>query len=41
MRQDVFDSVLAFKEKNKDTISAEAQRYVDRLIKLGKRNGRC
>ncbi|XP_041360068.1 thimet oligopeptidase-like [Gigantopelta aegis] len=39
MLQDVFGSVLVFKERNKDKTSAEAQRYVDRLIKLGKRNG--
>ncbi|XP_071117688.1 thimet oligopeptidase-like [Haliotis cracherodii] len=39
MRQDVFDAIVAFQKNNKADISPEAKRYVERLIKLGKRNG--
>merc|ERR1719494_1389720 len=38
MRQDVFDNINAYKEKNED-LSAEGKRYLEKLIKLGKRNG--
>ena len=40
MRQDVFDVVVAFNEKGLDGLSAEEKRYVERLIKYGRRNGR-
>ncbi|XP_001640131.2 thimet oligopeptidase [Nematostella vectensis] len=39
MRKDIFDNLVAFKENNKQPISAEAQRVLDKLIKLGRRNG--
>lgn len=39
MRQDVFDAIVAFDKKNKADLSPEAARFVERLIKLGKRNG--
>ncbi|XP_046548552.1 LOW QUALITY PROTEIN: thimet oligopeptidase-like [Haliotis rubra] len=39
MRQDVFDAIVAFQKNNKGEISAEAKRYLERLIKLGRRNG--
>lgn len=40
MRQDVFDAIVAFDKKNKADLSPEAARFVERLIKLGKRNGK-
>lgn len=40
MRQDVFESLVSLNEKLKGKFpSPEAERYVERLIKLGKRNG--
>ncbi|XP_067678068.1 thimet oligopeptidase-like [Haliotis asinina] len=39
MRQDVFDAIVAFQKNKKEETSAEATRYVERLIKLGRRNG--
>nr|KAG5696363.1 hypothetical protein BaRGS_028358 [Batillaria attramentaria] len=40
MRQDVFDAIVAFQKKNPAELSEpEAARFVERLIKLGKRNG--
>ncbi|PVD23726.1 hypothetical protein C0Q70_16999 [Pomacea canaliculata] len=40
MRQDVFDAIVAFDKQNKAELSPEAARFVERLIKLGKRNGK-
>ncbi|KAK2569551.1 Thimet oligopeptidase [Acropora cervicornis] len=39
MRKDVFDNLVTFKENNKDPLTPEASRVLDRLIKLGRRNG--
>lgn len=39
MRKDVFDNLVAFKERNIGPLSPEASRVLERLIKLGKRNG--
>ncbi|CAH3015421.1 unnamed protein product [Porites evermanni] len=39
MRKDVFDNLVAFKERNIGPLSSEASRVLERLIKLGKRNG--
>ena len=39
MRQDVFDNLVVANEKFGATMNAESKRYVERLIKLGKRNG--
>lgn len=39
MRQDVFDAVVAVSEKGLDDLSAEVKRYVERQIKVGRRNG--
>uniref|UniRef100_T1IK18 Peptidase M3A/M3B catalytic domain-containing protein n=1 Tax=Strigamia maritima TaxID=126957 RepID=T1IK18_STRMM len=42
MRKDIYDKVEYFQEKNKfkmHTLDPEAKRYVERLIKLGRRNG--
>ncbi|KAL8577751.1 Thimet oligopeptidase [Nucella lapillus] len=39
MRKDVFDVILAFQKRHASKLDAEALRYVERLIKLGKRNG--
>ena len=38
MRKDVFDVIVAF-QKRTSKLDAEAARYVERLVKLGKRNG--
>ena len=41
MRQDVFESFVAIQKKeNFKTWKPEAQRYVERIIKIGKRNGK-
>ena len=40
MRKDVFDKVVFANEKLGSTLSPEAKRFVERLIKLGKRNGK-
>lgn len=39
MRQDVFDNLVVAQKKFGDTLKPEGQRYLERLIKLGKRNG--
>ncbi len=39
MRQDVFDSMLAAQKNLGDSLQGEAKRYLERLIKLGRRNG--
>ncbi|XP_064605583.1 thimet oligopeptidase-like [Liolophura sinensis] len=39
MRQDVFDTLVTFQKKQGDGLKPEASRYLERLIKLGKRNG--
>ena len=40
MRQDVFDSIVTFFEKNRSTLDAETKRWAERLIKLGRKNGK-
>ena len=40
MRQDVFDNLLVA-EKLKDSMKPEAKRYLEKLIKLGRRNGKA
>ena len=40
MRQDVFESVVAFEKKGMEGLSDEMKRYIERDIKLGKRNGK-
>jgi thimet oligopeptidase len=39
MREDVFNNLIAVRDKLGDTLKPEAKRYVDRLIKHGERNG--
>ena len=39
MRQDVFDNLQEAEKKFGSTLKPEAKRYLERLIKLGKRNG--
>ena len=39
MRKDVFDSIVAVDAKGLDGLTAEEKRYVERQIKLGRRNG--
>ena len=39
MRQDVFNSLLAAQKNLGSSVQGEAKRYLERLIKLGKRNG--
>lgn len=39
MRQDVFDALVAFEKKSPSEGSTESKRYVERMIKLGRRNG--
>ncbi|KAH3809168.1 thimet oligopeptidase-like isoform X2 [Dreissena polymorpha] len=39
MRQDVFQSIVDFEKKGLDGLTAEQKRYVERQIKIGKRNG--
>ncbi len=40
MRQDVFNNLLAVEKKIGVELKPEAKRFVTRLIKLGKRNGK-
>jgi len=39
MRQDVFRNLIALEEKIGATLKPEAKRFIERLIKTGKRNG--
>ncbi|XP_078317964.1 thimet oligopeptidase-like [Crassostrea virginica] len=39
MRQDVFDSLVDFEKKSSPEGTAESKRYVERMIKYGRRNG--
>lgn len=39
MRQDVFDALVTFEKKSSTDGSTESKRYVERMIKLGRRNG--
>lgn len=39
MRQDVFDALVATEQKLSGQLKPEASRYLERMIKLGKRNG--
>lgn len=39
MRKDVFDSIVAVESKGLDGLTDEQKRYVERQVKLGKRNG--
>lgn len=39
MRQDVFDTLVATEKKLSGQLKPEANRYLERMIKYGKRNG--
>ena len=39
MRQDVFDNLVAVQDKLGDNMAPEAKRFLERLIKFGRRNG--
>jgi len=39
MREDVFKNLIAVKDKLGESLEPEEKRYVERLIKLGRRNG--
>jgi len=39
MREDVFKNLIAVKDKLGESLESEAKRYLERLIKLGRRNG--
>jgi len=39
MREDVFKNLIATKDKLGNSFEPEAKRYLERLIKLGRRNG--
>ncbi len=40
MRQDVFDNLVAVENNIGGELKSEAKRFVEKLIKLGKRNGK-
>lgn len=40
MRKDVFDAIVAFQEKHGSDLKQEEARFVERMIKYGKRNGK-
>ena len=40
MRQDVFDVIVAFEKKGVTDLTPEEKRYVERMIKYGRRNGK-
>jgi len=40
MREDVFRNLIAVKDKLGELLEPEAKRYLERLIKFGRRNGR-
>ncbi|GAB1605460.1 thimet oligopeptidase-like [Argonauta hians] len=39
MRQDVYDTLIAFSDKSQAELTGETKRLVERLIKLGRKNG--
>jgi len=39
MRHDVFEAIVSVDKKGLDGLTAEQKRYVERQIKLGRRNG--
>jgi len=39
MREDVFKNLIAVKDKLGESLEPEAKRNLERLIKLGRRNG--
>jgi hypothetical protein len=39
MREDVFKTLVTARDKFGDSLEPEAKRYLERLIKLGQRNG--
>lgn len=39
MRQDVFDTIVTFFEKCRNTLDADTKRWAERLITLGRKNG--
>jgi len=40
MREDVFKNLIAVQDKLGESLEPEAKRYLERLIKLGRRNGK-
>jgi hypothetical protein len=40
MREDVFKTLVTARDKFGDSLEPEAKRYLERLIKLGQRNGK-